>query len=77
MSQTRWIKRIEGYLIPPPINSHCIIACLDNENDKESIYTINTIYDGEYISIDDGIGEVIRQQKVIAYFIYDYNELIE
>ena len=80
---TKWIKQIDGYLATPFTGTHCIIA--QRDNDGESLYTSHAFFDVIYntdgklikcfLLLDDGIGEIITLDKVVAYTTYDTNEL--
>ena len=78
---TQWIKRVAGILIPPPINHHCVILILDR--DGQSPVPLNAIFEQSlntgkhFVLINDGIGEVIKFEQVIAYFTYDYTGIME
>lgn len=77
---TKWIKQIDGYLATPFTGTHCIIA--QRDNDGESLYTSHAMFDSIpskyskcFVLLDDGIGEIITLDKVVAYTTYDTNEL--
>lgn len=79
---TKWIKPI-GEIFPTPfVGTHAIIARRDN--DGVSLYTSHAMFDtvhmnGELVKcftlMDDGIGEIITLDKIVAYTTYDTNEL--
>lgn len=79
---TKWIKQIDGYLATPFTGTHCIIA--QRDIDGESLYTSHAMFDVIhhkdklikcFTLMDDGIGEIITLDKVVAYTTYDTNEL--
>lgn len=78
---TKWIKRIDGVLIAPSANQYCII--LINDTDGKSLVPLNAISETSlnndtcFVLINDDLGEVIKMDRVLAYFTYDYKQLME
>ena len=79
---TTWFKKEDGILHTPFTGARCIIA--QREPNGESLYTSHAIFDiihkddttiKCFILLDDGIGEIITLDKVVAYTTYDITEL--
>ena len=76
---THWItvKGFDGNVYPPSRNTHCIILVQDR--DGVSLVPLNSIYEGNnsFVLINDGMGEIIKSENVVAYFTYDYTNIME
>lgn len=79
---TKWIKKVGEYLATPFTGTHCIIARRDR--DGESVYTSHAMFDVVqskeslikcFVLMDDGIGEIITLDQIVAYTTYDTDEL--
>lgn len=69
---TNWVKRDEqGLYIPQNEVFHAVVALVDR--DGVSVYHENVIYgpEDQFVKINDGQGEVVNVEDVVAYFAYE------